>query len=143
MISVKKSIVINAPVQRVFEYLNDPLTTLEYWPSMVDIRDVQKLPNGGNKFRWTYKMAGMRMEGSSEDVEVVPNQKMVTASTGGVDSTVTWELEASAGSTRLDGTFDYTIPLPLIGRLAEAVIVKLNEQEVQTIMANLKVRLEG
>jgi hypothetical protein len=37
---------------------------------------------------------------------------------------------------------EYTVPLPLLGKLAEAFIVKQNEHEADVMLANLKARME-
>ena len=103
---------------------------------------MQSLPNGGHSFRWTYKMAGMRLEGATEDTEVIANQRVVSKSKGGVDSTITWTLQPEGKGTKVTFEVDYTVPIPLLGKLAESVIVKVNEQEAVTILANLKARME-
>ena len=36
----------------------------------------------------------------------------------------------------------YTIPIPVLGKLAEAIIVKMNEHEGELILANLKAMME-
>ena len=143
MQSMKKSVVVNAPLEKVYRYLDDPLSMLEYWPSMVDIRDIQVLPNGGRKLNWTYKMAGIRLEGSSEDIEYEPRHRSVSKSTGGIDSILTIVMEPAGSGTRVDWSVDYTIPVPVFGKLAEAVIVKLNEHELDSILTNIKTRLEA
>jgi hypothetical protein len=38
---------------------------------------------------------------------------------------------------------EYTVPVPLLGRLAEAAIVKLNQNEMELLLANLKARMEA
>jgi hypothetical protein len=38
---------------------------------------------------------------------------------------------------------EYVVPVPLLGRLAEAVIVKVNEHETETLLANLKATMEA
>jgi uncharacterized protein YndB with AHSA1/START domain len=142
MATVKKSITIKAPVDKVFEYINVPINLPEIWPSMVEAKDVQRLPNGGNKFRWVYKMAGMRFEGISEDIEVVPNQQVVSKTEGGLESTVTWLVQPEGGGTKVTFQGEYTVPIPLLGKLAEAFIVKQNEHEADVLLANLKARME-
>ena len=142
MATVKKSITINVPADMIFGYINTPTNLLEVWPSFVEARDVQSLPNGGHSFRWTYKMAGMRLEGATEDTEVIANQRVVSKSKGGVDSTITWTLQPEGKGTKVTFEVDYTVPIPLLGKLAESVIVKVNEQEAVTILANLKARTE-
>ncbi len=40
MAKVEKSITINAPVEKVFAYIEDPMNQLEYLPSIVEVKDV-------------------------------------------------------------------------------------------------------
>lgn len=143
MATVNKSISINAPIEGVFVYINEPTNLPEIWPSMVDAKDIQRLPNGGNKFRWVYKMAGMHFEGYSEDTEVVANQKIVSKTEGGLESTVTWALQPEDGGTKVTFQAEYKVPIPLLGKLAEAFIVKQNEHEAEVLLANLKARMEA
>ena len=142
MATVNKSITINAPTEKVFEYIIEPTNMLEIWPSVIETKDIQPLPNGGTKFRWVYKMAGMRFEGTSEDTEVVPNQRIVSINKGGIESEIIWEFQPEGEATKVTTKTDYTVPIPLIGKLAEAFIVKQNENEGETVLANLKARME-
>ena len=141
MVKTVKSITIKAPVEKVFDYISEPTNLPEIWPSVVEIKDVQKLPSGSNRNRWVYKMAGIRLEGTSEN-EYVPNQRIVTKTKGGVESTITWMFQPEAGGTKVTFGGEYTVPIPVLGKLAEAIIVKMNEHEAELILANLKVRME-
>jgi uncharacterized membrane protein len=143
MAKVEKAITINAPVEKVCGYINEPTNLPEVWPSMVEAKDVQRLPNGGNRFRWVYKMAGVRFEGTSEDTEVIANQRVVSKSTGGIESTFTWTFQPEDGGTKLTVEVEYTVPIPLLGKLAEAFIVKQNEREAELLLANLKAKMEA
>ena len=143
MAKIEKTITINAPVEKVFAYASDPTNLPEFWPSIVEIKDVQQLPSGGRSFGWVYKMAGMRFEGTSEDTEYVANQRSVTENKGGIRSTIAWTYQPEAGGTRLTTVTEYTVPIPLLGRLAEAFIVRLNENEAELLLANLKARMEA
>ena len=143
MAKVEKTITINTPVEKVFGYINEPTNLPEIWPSMVEVKDVQRLPNGGNSFGWVYKMAGMRFEGTSEDTEIVANQRTVSNSKGGIESTITWTFQAEAGETKLTFEAEYTVPIPLLGKLAESFIVKQNEREAELILTNLKAKMEA
>ncbi len=143
MATVNKSITINAPIEKVFKYSAEPSNLPEIWPSMIEAKDIQPLPNGGNKFRWVYKMAGIRIEGISEDTEFIPNQRSVSKTEGGVESEIIWEYQSEDEATKVTFSAEYTVPIPLIGKLAEAFIVKLNENEAETLLANLKARMEA
>ena len=140
MTSIKSSITINAPVDKVFDYTK-PENLPEIWPSLVEVSNIKELPGGGYTWDWKYKMAGMKFDGSSEHVEYVENERTVAKSTG-IDSTITWSYEAVEGGTRMTAETDYTIPGSLLGKLAEPFVVKMNENESETILANIKARLE-
>ena len=143
MTKVEKTIRINAPVEKIFSYISDPTNLPEFWPSLVETSDVQTLPNGGHSNRWVYKMAGMRFEGTSEDVECVQNQRLVSKTKGGVESTQTWAFHPETGGTKVTFTVEYTVPIPVLGKLTEAVIVRMNDQEGDIVVANLKARMES
>jgi uncharacterized protein YndB with AHSA1/START domain len=143
MAKVEKSIVISAPVEEVFAYVQEPENLLSFWPGLMEVKDVAQLPNGGTRFTWVTKMAGMRFQGSSEDIEVVANQRVVNRTTGGIDSTITWTYQPEDGRTKVIYEVDYTVPIPLLGKLAEAVLLKQNENEAQSMLANLKARMEA
>ena len=142
MTKTVKTINIKAPVEKVFDYISEPTNLPEIWPSLVEIKDVQKLPSGGTRNRWVYKMAGILLEGTSEDTECVPNQRLVSKTKGGVESTQTWMFQPEAGGTKVTLEVEYTVPIPVLGKLAEAIIVKMNEHEGELILTNLKARME-
>ena len=137
-----KSISIKSPVEKIFNYISEPTNLPEIWPSLIEIKDVQRLPDGKTKNRWVYKMAGIRLEGTSEGVESVANQRIVSKTKGGVESTQTWTFQPEAGGTKVTFDVEYTVPIPVLGKLAEAIIVKMNEHEGEVILANLKSRME-
>ena len=143
MAKQEKTITINAPVEKVFSYIDGGTNLPEIWPSLVEVTDVQRLPNGGHSDRFVYKMAGIRLEGTSEDVEYVPNQRIVTKTTGGAESTQTWLFQPETSGTKVTFKVEYTVPIPVLGKLAEAIIVKMNEREGDLILANLKARMEA
>ena len=144
MPKIETSITINAPVEKVFSYLQDnPMNLLEIWPNMVEIKDIQQLPKGGTRFRWAYKMAGIRFKGTSEDIEYIANQRVVSKVKGGTDATYIWTFQPKDGATEMTVEVDWTIPLPVLGKLAEALIVKQQEREFAVVLANLKDRMEA
>jgi len=142
MAKITKSVTINAPVEKVFAFMSQPTNLPEVWPSMVEIKNVQPSPAGGYNFGWVYKMAGMRFDGASETTESITNQRTVTKSTKGIKSTFVWIYESKDGGTKLTVEVEYIVPVPLLGKLAEAFIMKQNDHEADVLLANLKARME-
>ena len=143
MIKVKGSILINAPVEKVFAFMDDPCNLPEIWPSMIEAHVKGPSSAGGQDFEWEYKMAGLRIKGESEVVERIPDRKVVTRSKKGIETTFVWTYEPEDGGTRLTVEAEYNIPVPLVGRLAETVVVKQNEHEANILLENLKIRMES
>jgi len=143
MAKIEKSLWINAPVEEVFGFMAQPENLPVIWPSLQEVRNVQPLPNGGYAYDWTYKMASIRFDGHAEWTEFVRNQRIVDKNEGGIPSTFIWTYRAEAGGTRVAVSVDYTVPSAVLGKLAAPVLHKINEQEAETVLANLKARMEG
>ena len=142
MAKVERSIKINAPVEKVFDYLDDPMTQLEWVPSSIEVKDVSG-SGVGKHFKWTYKMAGILLKGETTTIEYIPNERIVTQSKGGATSTWIFNFEAHNGETMVELTIEYTIPVPVLGKLAEKIVLKRNEREADLAMVNIKEKMEG
>lgn len=142
MARLQKSVTIHAPIDKVFTFMNDPRHLPDIWPSMIDVKDVTPAPKGGFNFSWVYKMAGMRFEGASETIEYVTNKRTVTQSTKGIESKFTWAYDTLNDNTKLTVDIEYTVPVPVLGKLAESVILRQNEHETELLLDNLKTRME-
>jgi uncharacterized protein YndB with AHSA1/START domain len=140
---IVKTAIIDAPIEQVFSYVEDPANVPEYWPSVIEVKDVEALPGGGFKYRWVYKMAGVRFEGGTETTEFVVNARTVSENTGGVSGTVTWTYQSEVGKTHVTFEAEYSVHIPLLRKLAESFLVKVNEQEAETILANVKAKMEA
>jgi uncharacterized membrane protein len=149
MAKVKRTVHIDAPVEKVFSYWEDVRNHVAIWPSLVEVKDVQPLPNGGTSFRWVYKMAGMLMEGSGEITEYVANERLVEKSSGrgfpgsGFSCTMDFTFQPEDGGTKMIINIEYAVPIPVLGKMAEPLLLKLNEREADLILANLKNVLES
>ncbi len=143
MAKLESSITINAPVEKVFEYASKPENQPEFWPSMIEVKNVKELPNGGYSYDFVYKMFGVRLSGSSEDTEFVPNERLVSVSTGGIESKITWLFQPEDGGTNIAVEAEYTVPVPVLGKFAESIIVRQVEKEVEVILYNLKTMMEA
>jgi uncharacterized protein YndB with AHSA1/START domain len=142
MSKMEMSVTINAPVERVFEYVSNPENLPEIWPSLIEVNNVKELPNGDYSYDYVYKMVGMRLTGSSEDT-VVSNERIVSVSTGGIESKITFLFQPEDGGTNFTVEAEYTVPVPVLGKFAESVIVRQAENEVEIILDNLKTMMEA
>ncbi len=141
MPKINNSINISAPVEKIFAYLSDPMNTPEWFVGMTEVTDVSG-SGVGQHSRWTYSMIGIPFHGDSKITEHVPNERLVSKQEGGLTSIITWTFAPHEGETKLDMDIDYTIPVPVLGKLAEKVVFKRNQREAEMSLQNLKERLE-
>ena len=140
---LEKTIMINVPAARIFAYLVEPTNLLEIWPSLIDVRDIIRLPNGGCRFRWVFKMIGTHLKGTCKTSEFIPDRKAVFKSRGGIESTISWMLQSEAGGTKVTFETDCSVPARLSDKVTATFIARGCQREADLILANLKDRLEG
>jgi uncharacterized membrane protein len=137
-----KSIEIKAPVSKVYSFIEDPNNGPEVMTNLIEVKDV-KGSGQGSHYKWTWNMAGFKFKGENTYIEDVPNKRIVINSKGGIESTWTYNFESRGDVTILDLDIDYKIPVPVLGKLAEKLLLKRNEREGDTNLMNLKERLES
>jgi uncharacterized membrane protein len=140
---ISKSIEINAPVERVYDFITTPTNLPSVWPSMAEITNVQRSADGSHSFDWVYRMVGIPFKGHSKTTDVEKNVRSVVKNEGGIPSTFHWKFEKKGGTAmRLVLDVDYEIPAPVVGKLAEAVVARINEHEALNMLANVKATME-
>ncbi|MFC1873691.1 SRPBCC family protein [Chloroflexota bacterium] len=141
MANVDKEVIVNVPIEEVFSYVSKPSNLLEFWPSLLEIEDVQPLLTGGYSAQWVYKMAGMRFEGKAEYTQIIPNQWFIIETRGGIRSKIAWTFRSiDYNTTRVTLTIDYQVPIPILGKLAEPIITKWNDEEADLMMTHLQTK---
>ncbi len=147
MIKIEKSIVIDAPVERVFAYLSDPAYALEYATASgpIEMKDVQRLPNGGYRYTEVDQFLGERLETTNEDIEVVPNERTVTKfQSAMVDGAATRRFERlEGGKTRLTCIGEVSLHGGPLAKFGEEQLAKSFEDEMERSLKAMKARIEA
>lgn len=142
MPSIHRSAIIDAPVQDVYEYWRNPVNWPEVWPSFVEVTDVVTTRDGPRTtLRGLYKLVGIPVRGDVV-LECFPDQRIAYSSSGGMDSTIQWTFEPDGDQTLMTTDVEYTVPVPVLGRVLEPFVVKSLEHETEAVFANLKARLD-
>jgi uncharacterized membrane protein len=142
MPKVDNEVIINAPVQAIFDYVSQPSNLKQIWPSLIEINNEQLLPNGGYSYHWVYKMTGIRFSGVGECIDLKPNLVLTSKNVGAIESTVRFRFLSIGKQTKISLDIDYQVPMPLLGQLTEIIILKMNAKEVGLILDNLRIRFE-
>jgi len=144
MPKIERSVTINAPVKKIFDYIADPKLQVEWLPGMIEVKDIKSTKGVvGSTYKFSYKVAGMRFEGEDIVEEYIPNKKMVTRSKGGIESSWTWNFEPYNDKTKVEVIVEYKVPIPVLGKIAEALVLKQNQREADHALANIKDKMEG
>jgi uncharacterized protein YndB with AHSA1/START domain len=139
---VEKSILIQTPVDAIFDYVTEPANLLKIWPGMIEVQDVQWLRNGDQRFRCVHTMVGAHIESTWEAVEYALNTRIIIKTSGGIRSTVTWTFQPQNGGTEVTFNIEYAIPAPLLRKHTKPSIIRWNEAEAEAILTNLKAETE-
>jgi len=135
------SIVINAPPEKVFAYVNDPTTHPEWMVNVFETRDA--VGSGeGLQYEWTINMAGLRLRGQNVVVEHVANEYATHQCIGMFEAEWTATVELEDRGTKLTVEISYEIPVPVLGKLAEHLAVRRLERQLEASLLNLKESLE-
>lgn len=139
---VEGDIHVDVEPKTAFEYMDVPEHQAEISPSLSTVETVAELPNGGKRATYTYRMAGIPLDGEVEAVVYEPPDRIVFEMTGGIEGTIEWTFEPDGDGVRVGYAAEYDLPIPVIDRLAEPFVKKYNERELATTLRNLKTRLE-
>jgi uncharacterized membrane protein len=140
--SYENSVLIQAPLGQVFKYVNEPTTFPDWVHGMVEVRNV--IGTGeGQQYEWTFKMVGMQLHGQSIAVNYVQDECAAYQSIGMIESIWTNIVEPHDGGTNLTIKVEYSIPAPVLGKLAERLTVRRNQRGLDATLLNAKEVLEG
>lgn len=142
----KRSVHIDAPVEKVFDYVKDPLHFFEAfdeeWRRHMAVAEVNLTPEGVGS---TVRMMGrtfliFHMEWVLTRVEFVPNEKIVDhANTGGV---WTFTFRPDETGTELTGAFGWSGKVPLVGDVMDKFGWN-GDRDLDTMLANVKKAIES
>ena len=143
MFTVETQIEINSQPEEVFSFLDDPRNHVKITPGLIDVSGVEALPNGGKRAEYRYKLAGVTLVGSVEDIERSPPGRLTQALSGAIDGTITYDLDGAETETLLRYEAEYDLPGTVIDTVLAPVASAYNRREARTTLENLKTFMEN
>jgi Polyketide cyclase / dehydrase and lipid transport len=123
----RQSFYIDAPVETVFEYFKDPNLTRD--AARYDLGEVKLTKDGvGTYSSWSWKVAGLRLEGFEVLTEVVPN-KHITERSSMAQMRWDYDFAPEGSGTRLTITVDpgSLWRFPLLDRLFDLAFPRVSK----------------
>ena len=142
---VEKSILINAPVGKVFAAHDDPRRVPEYMPAMVRVADIVRTRRRiGDSQRLTYSVLGLRFPTKMTIQEWEKDRRMVVKLGGGLNGTFTATYEPQGGATKVTWRIDYTLKPRILDKAMNLPLAEgMNEKNVERGLENLKMICES
>jgi len=144
MSTITRKIVINAPLEKVFQFVTSPENWTKYVTSLVDVRDVSS-PNveKGTTFAWQYRMLGMTFGGKGAVTENAKNEKFGLKMEGGFPITEHYGFRKADGGTELTVEVIYEAPGRIMSVVSKSSLVeKLNNKEAEGVLEKIKLLCE-
>ena len=145
MAKLTRSIEIDAPVEKVFDYALDVGKFWTSWPEEIAARDIVLTPDGvGTSARLFGHFLAIHMEGTIEYIEVVPNESIV-AKIHWFGESPMWlfTFEPTDGGMILTAEAEWDVKLPVVGKRIEGMIVKSHEKGLESLLETVKSRVEA
>lgn len=140
---LESSIVINRPVETVWDYISN-FDNMPIWSTgTVEMRLLSEPPvRKGTTYVWVGQALGQRMEVTSEVTEFEPNRAWAYKSISGpFASAARYSVEPADGGTRV--TASAGGEMSGLFKLAEPVMAAMMKRQFEGAMANLKDILEA
>ena len=140
---VRYQIDIKAPRQKVWDFLVDPHKIPLVLPGLVENVDIPPLPlKEGHTFTYRYVMYGVMMEGQWKVTKLNAFSHYEAETDGDAVSHWRYNLTEDGGRTSVAMDVTYKTPATLAGKVKGDVLAKINQQEAEAYMKNLKTVLE-
>lgn len=142
MVTVSKTVQIDASPAATFVFLDDPQTHARVTPSLTDVRDVEPLENGGKRLSFTYGMAGVGLDGELVQTRHEPPTRHTFEMSGALAGEIDLGIDPTADGCRLTYTGSYELPGQVLQAVAEPLVARYNERELRTTLENIKTGVE-
>lgn len=144
MTTIEKTVMINAPLEKVIELMDDNDRFPEWYAGVVDNEAGPEFPaEVGSTSKMTYKAAGITFDATLTTLENERHKRKFKLD-GMIAGTTVWNLTPKGESTKVKLTIDYEMPGGGLGAIADRLIVeRTNDKNAEESLANLKAEVES
>src|SRR4051795_1581571 len=143
MAIVQRNVQIKASPQEAMALLSDASRWPEWYPGMTELNIAAPFPEEGGKVAFKVKSVGMSMPITETVLDYQPGKLQLLQMEGMLSGRARWELTPEGDGTRLTTTFDYALPGGVLGRVADALMVKrMNGKTLEEALNNFKALVE-
>jgi uncharacterized protein YndB with AHSA1/START domain len=143
MAIVQRSVQVKASPGETMALLSDASRWPDWYPGMSELNIDAPFPEEGGKVAFKVKSAGVSIPITETVIDYQPGKLQVFQMEGTLRGRARWEVTPEGDGTRVTTTFDYALPGGVIGRLADALMVKrMNGKSLEQGLDNFKALVE-
>ena len=125
MTRVEDTVIVDAPVHTVFAYASDWRRWPEWFEGVSDFRPTTEITRGtGARYAYRASLMGLPATVETEIRDFVEDQGWTGIATRGLPHRTHWRFEAQGESTRFTYALEYQLPVPLVGAVLDALVLK-------------------
>jgi len=145
MAEITRTIEINAPADKVFEYVANYQNWSEFYEGLSDVKPVtEDTFSTGSKFIYKTRSAGMTFTVGTEFRDFVKDEGWTGKSFKGVKHQTKWIFKDLEGKTEFTHGVNYHLPLLFGGKLLDNLVLKSSyEKTIEKSLENVKRILEN
>jgi hypothetical protein len=109
MSKIEKRVCVGPCIERLFTYVPEAAGVAQHWPGLLEVGEVERLPDGGALARWLYKMTGVIFEDWDARTEPLVGCARSSVVLGDIACAIKWSFHTNTHSPQLilDGDHTY------------------------------------
>jgi uncharacterized membrane protein len=145
MSKVGSNVEIHVPVEKIIAFLEDWHNTEKWYEGIYDWKPTTENTTGnGARFSYKVKDLGLEIRYETEIYDHIKDQSFKLRSVEGPKVDEHYLFKPIEGGTRVTYSMDYEVPVPIIGGLLDALVIKsIWAKRVHRSLQNLKRLLEN
>jgi len=125
MTRVERSVVIDAPVEQVFNYAADYQRWSEWYEGVSGVRSTAAATKGDNaRYAYRVRVMGLSVGVETEIHDFAQNRGWTGVATKGIPHRTAWCFEPVGPATRFTHVVEGHVPVPLLGSLFDSLFLR-------------------
>ncbi len=140
MATIHRSLMIEAPAEKVFDIVDDPERLSTYVPNVSRVVDVKRSDQRlGDSFTVIYKVLGITFDEKFTVTEYKRPNRLMSTFEGGMKGTFTWTFEGQGEQTKTNIDVHYEVGAGAIGKAVDAILLeRTNDKTIADTLENLR-----
>jgi len=139
MSEIHKNATIDAPADKVYEFVDNPENFPQYVPNVERVEDIKRSEGRiGDSFRVVYKVMGVTFDEKFTVTEHQPPHKAGSRFEGGMKGTFDWTFEPQGQQTKTTVVVRYELAGGALGKAVDALVLeRTNEKTIEGMLQNM------